>query len=102
MDNGSQFASVELRKYQSKKGIRAQYSPPYWPRANGQVERVNRGIKAAVQRALNEGQEWKEGLIEYLKMYRAIPQATTGRAPAELLLRRRMRGKLPLAEDVLE
>lgn len=102
MDNGPQFACTEMKEYLKSENIKAEYSPPYWPRANGQVERMNRDLKLAIQRSLNEGKEWRKGLAEHLKMYRSSPHATTGRTPAELMFKRRMRGKLPVAEDLVE
>lgn len=102
MDNGPQFACTEMKHFLESENIKPEYSPPYWPRANGLVERMNRNIKLAIQKSLNEGKPWKQGLMEYLHMYRSVPQATTGRAPADLLLHRRMRGKLPTLEDVFD
>lgn len=102
MDNGPQFACAEMKEFLKEENIRAEYSPPYWPRANGQVERMNRDLKLAIQKSLNEGKEWRQGLIEHLKMYRSSPQATTAQTPAELMFKRQMRGKLPIAEDLFE
>ena len=49
-DNGSPFQSDELKKFARKEGFILKHITPEWPRANGEVERFNRSIKAAVQK----------------------------------------------------
>ena len=102
MDNGPRFASEEMKQFLRGENIQAEYTLPYWPRANGLVERMNKSLKTAIQKAMCEGRDWHDALVEFLKTYRATPHQTTGRAPCELMLKRRMKGKLPMAEDFLE
>ena len=46
-----------------------------------------------------EKQNWKEDLQTYLLMYRSTPHSTTGVSPAELLVKRKLRTKLPEIYD---
>lgn len=46
-----------------------------------------------------EGKNWKQEIFTILRNYRATPHSTTGQSPAEGLLGRKMRMKVPkLAE----
>lgn len=45
--------------------------------------------------AQSEGLDWQRELRKYVTVYRGIVHNTTGKSPAELLFKRKMRGKLP-------
>ena len=38
-DNGSPFQSEEIKRYMLKRIIKHRHVTPYWPRANGEIER---------------------------------------------------------------
>ena len=102
MDNGPQFNSQELREYLRQEGVEMDYTTPYFPRQNGLVERMNRSIKEAIQRALNEGKSWIAAMYEFLKMYRSTPHCVTKKTPAELMAPATMRTKIPDGKEVFK
>ena len=40
-DNGPQFMSAEFQQFLREHGVEHRTIPPYWPQANGEVERQN-------------------------------------------------------------
>ena len=49
-----------------------------------------------------KGQNFKKELREYLLMYHSTPHSVTGISPAELMLSRKLRDKLPSLKDRIE
>ena len=94
-DNGPPFSSAEFARYASTLGFTHQFSTPYWPQANGEVERFIQCLGKAFQIAVSEGKVWKQELQRYLFQYRITPHSITGVAPCELLFNRKLRGKIP-------
>lgn len=94
-DNGPQFKSEMFRNYCAENGITHLRTTPKWAQANGEVERQNASIMKRIRIAQIEGLDWKSELRKYVTVYRSLEHATTGKSPAELLFRRKMRGKLP-------
>lgn len=94
-DNGPQFKSDELKNYCEENGIRHLKTSPKWAQANGEVERRNSSIMKRIRIAQLEGLDWQKELRKYATVYRGIVHNTTGKSPAELLFKRKMRGKLP-------
>ena len=78
-DNGKQFTSTEFKEYLSHHGIRLRCVTPYWPAANGEVERFNRTIGKAIQCIHAEGNDWRLHLDEFLLEYRTTPHSITGK-----------------------
>ena len=79
-DNGPSFVSAEF---------------------NGLAERAVQSFKQGIK--LTPGNSIQEKLSKYLFKYRITPHSTTGIAPAELLMNRRLRSKLDLVyPDVAE
>ena len=73
-DNGLQFIAREFTDYLKHHGIEHRRVTPYWPAANGEVERMNRTIKRAIQCAVVEGKKWQDALHDFLLGYRTTPQ----------------------------
>ena len=94
-DNGGQFTSDEFELFLKINGIHHNKTTPLWPQANGQVERINRVIKKAIQAAVNDGLNWRNELNTFLLSYRNTPHCTTGETPSFLLFSRNIRDKLP-------
>ena len=94
-DNRPTFSSAEFARYATTLGFTNQFSTPYWPQANGEVERFNQCLGKAIQIAVSEGKVWKKELQRYLFQYRVTPHSITSVAPCELLFNRKLRGKLP-------
>ena len=102
VDNEPPFQSTELRRYLAGERITLENSIPYWPRMNGLVERMNRSIKACVNRSLSQGTDWWKDLQQFLKMYRSTPHTTTGQSPMFLMSQKEMRTKIPSAKEVIK
>ena len=94
-DNAAQFTSKIFVDYLSQAGICRRKTTPYWPQANGEVERQNRSLMQRIRIAQTEGKNWRDELLNYLMCYRSTPHCTTGVSPAEALFKRSMRTKLP-------
>ena len=94
-DNGAQFTSQEFQDYLKSNAIEHHRTTPYWPQANGEVERQNRTLLKALRIAHLERRDWKKELWRFLLAYRTTPHTVTGVSPAELLCGRKFRTKLP-------
>lgn len=86
-DNGTAFTSDQFIKFCRQNGIRHVRSAPRHPSTNGLAERAVQTFKTAV-RKMDSGIPIDFRVLKFLARYRITPQTTTGRAPAELLLRR--------------
>ncbi|XP_062533327.1 uncharacterized protein K02A2.6-like [Armigeres subalbatus] len=78
-DNGPQFVSDSFRAFCREFGIDHQRTTPYWPQANGEVERMNNTILKRLRISQVEGS----------------PHSTTGEAPSALMFGRVLRDKIP-------
>lgn len=87
-DNGPQFVSEEFERFCKKNGIRHTTSSAYHPRSNGEAERFIRAFKSSMSKG--EGND-NLSLCNFLLSYRTTPHATTGVAPAEVLLKSKPR-----------
>ncbi|XP_038106252.1 uncharacterized protein K02A2.6-like [Culex quinquefasciatus] len=100
LDNAKQFVSTELHEYCQLNGIHLNHTTPYWPQANGEVERQNRSLLKRMKIANALYGEWKNELDRYLEMYNNTPHSVTGKSPNELLQNRRLRSKMPHVDDL--
>ncbi|PFX17749.1 Uncharacterized protein K02A2.6 [Stylophora pistillata] len=73
-DNSPKFWCEEFEKFLSDHGIKHLTSPPFWPQANGHVERQNRTLLKSLKNAHIEGKNWHEELQKFLLAYRTTPQ----------------------------
>ncbi|XP_055543744.1 uncharacterized protein K02A2.6-like [Wyeomyia smithii] len=95
-DNGPQFMSESLQSFCTEFGIELRKTTPYWPQANGEVERANRSLKKRLQISQESCKvDWKWDLRMYLLMYNSTPHSTTGVAPSASMFGRVLRDKLP-------
>ena len=94
-DNGPPFASREFEGFLDYLGIEHKKGVPYWPQSNGQVERCNETVLKIIRIAQLEGRDWKKALEDFLFHYRTTPHTVTGFSPAELLMGRKLRDKIP-------
>lgn len=100
LDNAKQFVSTDFEDFCSTKGIHLNHTSPYWPQANGEVERQNRSLLKRLKIANALYGDWKAEMSQYLEMYNNTSHSTTGKAPSELLQNRKLRYKFPDAEDL--
>jgi hypothetical protein len=101
LDNGPQLASNEFKEYCKTREIQLNFTPPYWPAANGLVERQNESILKRLQISNVEKSDWKADLLRYLLMYNTTPHSTTGKTPTELLFGRTIRDKIPSLQEAV-
>ncbi|CAB4040935.1 Transposon Tf2-6 poly [Paramuricea clavata] len=97
-DNGPPFASRDFEAFLKSLGIIHKKGVPYWPQSNGGVERCNETLLKIVRISRIEGKDWKKALEDFLFHYRVTPHIVTGTTPAELLMGRKLREKLPRVE----
>lgn len=100
LDNAKQFVSTEFEDFCSTKRIHLNHTSPYWPQANGEVERQNRSLLKRLKIANALYGDWKAEMSQYLEMYNNTSHSTTGKAPSELLQNRKLRLKFPDADDL--
>ena len=84
-DNGPQFISKEFKRYLYSHRILHRRVTPYWPCANGEVERFNRTLSKFIKCAMIENRDWKKDLNSFLLDYRTTPHTVTNESPAEVL-----------------
>lgn len=99
-DNGPQFVSEELSSYCKEYDIELRHTTPYWPQANGEVERANKTILKHLKISQEtRRKDWIWDLRTFLLMYNSTPHATTGVAPSMLMFGRVLRDKLPTFKE---
>ena len=99
-DNGTNFTSKEFQEFMKRNSIKHIRVSPYHPASNGQAQRAVRVFKEGMEKM-------KEGTIitrlsRFLFNYRITPHTTTGVAPAELLMKRRLRTHLDPVQPRME
>ncbi|XP_065213282.1 uncharacterized protein K02A2.6-like [Planococcus citri] len=90
-DNGTAFTSEEFRNFCKSNGIRTIYTTPYHSRSNGRVERAIRTFKWRFTKAADQFQDPEHRLQAMLFAYRSTVHSSTGKTPAELFLKRKLR-----------
>ena len=92
-DNGPVFTSTEFEEFTKRNGIKHLTSAAYHPSSNGLAERAVQTVKDGLKKMTGP---LEARIPRFLLKYRVTPQATTGIAPAELLMGRRIRTYLDL------
>ncbi|XP_062557027.1 uncharacterized protein K02A2.6-like [Armigeres subalbatus] len=100
LDNGRQFISTEFDNYCQSRNIKLNHTAPYWPQANGEVERQNSSLLKRLKISHSMNREWKTDLLQYLMMYNTTAHSVTGKAPSALLQNRLIRSKIPSISDI--
>jgi len=98
-DNGPQFVSEEFEGFLKANGIQHSRVAPYYPKANGQVERFHRYLEHSIRAAEIDGFTWTEVLPDILQVYRSTPHAGTKMTPAKVMLNREITTKLPMVPE---
>ena len=94
-DNATYFTSQEFKQTLTSWGIQLHFVTPYWPQANGQIERFNQVILKHVLTSNTIGRDWRKSLPTMLRNYRTTPHQVTGETPTMMLMNREIRTKLP-------
>lgn len=89
-DNGSAFTSIEFENFLQMNGIKQVRTSPYHPASNGLAERAVQTFKKAMKKMVQDGGRLTEKLHRFLFNYRITPHTTTGKAPCELLMGRKL------------
>lgn len=97
-DNGPPFASKEFEAFLEYLGIENKKGVPSWPQSIGEVERCNETLLKIVRIARLEARDWRKALQDFLFQYRVTPHTVTRIPPAELLMGKKLRDKLPQVE----
>ena len=98
-DNCPPFNSNEFTKFANFLGFQHQKVTPYWPQANGEVERFMRTLEKAIRTAHLEHKNWKQEMNAFLRQYRATPHCTIDMSPSEALNGRKLQTLLPQHTD---
>lgn len=99
LDNGRQFVSSTFHDYCDNHKIRLYHTAPYWPQANGEVERQNRSLLKRLQIGNARYGEWKSELKRFLMAYNSTPHSVTNLTPNHLMGREK-RTKIPSMRDL--
>ena len=93
-DNGPQFSSFEFQEFAKDYGFKHTTTSPHYPKANGEVERAVQTVKKM----------WRKNDDKHLALldYRTTPLPDIDLSPAQLLMGRRLRNKLPMMEGLLQ
>ena len=92
-DNGPQFSSDAFRLFTTEYDFIHVTSSPKYPRANGEVEKAVRTVKALLRK--------NEDPYLALLAYRSTP-LQNGFSPSELLMGRRLQTKVPAMPSILK
>ena len=92
-DGGPQFVSAEFADFARQYGFAHTLSDPYCPQGNGAAERAVQTSKRIM--------EQQDPYIA-LMAYRTTPQEVTGHTPAQLIMGRNIRSRLPVTKAHLE
>ena len=92
------FNSVEFLSFATAWNFTLVTSSPNYPQSNGQAERTVQTIKQLLTKAMLSGQDPYIALLEY----RNTPVAGLPLSPAQMLMSRRLRSKLPVTAKHLK
>jgi hypothetical protein len=85
-DHGKHFENEIFVELSSRLGFSHEFSSPYYPQSNGQVEAVNKVLKTMLQRTVNKHKtNWNHMLFSVLWAYRTTVNTATGFMPFHLV-----------------
>jgi transposase InsO family protein len=91
-DNGPQFQCKEFHDFAQKYGFEHKTSSPVFPQSNGEAESAVKNAKKILRQKCPD---------VALLNYRTTPHCSTGVSPAQALMGRQLRTKLPILEENL-
>ncbi|XP_046559854.1 uncharacterized protein K02A2.6-like [Haliotis rubra] len=101
-DNGTQFTCQEFQTFLRRNKIRHTTTAPAHPATNGQAERAVASFKQAMKKMKNQDGDIGDKLLRFLFSYRTTPHSSTGKTPAELLMKRTLRTRLSALRPAME
>ncbi|CAK1598860.1 unnamed protein product [Parnassius mnemosyne] len=96
-DNGTQYSSREFKQFSTDWGFTQFTSSPNYPQANGKSERAVQTVKSLLIKAYKGNSDFELALLNY----RNTPRHGLD-FPAQLLMGRRLRCKLPVCAELLK
>lgn len=86
-DRGTCFTSTQFNRFCNDHGIQHTLNSPRHPQANGQVERVNATLVAAIRSNLTDGdgRTWDRGIRSIQLDLNEMRNASTGKSPFEIV-----------------
>lgn len=96
-DNGTQYSSREFKMFAREWGFHHVTSSPNYAQANGKSERAVQTVKSLLKKAMNSNGDFHLALLNF----RNTPRDGLS-SPAQLLMGRRLRCKLPVHPDLLK
>ena len=90
-DQGKNFEGLLLKLLCDRFGIHKTRTTPFRPQSDGQTERFNRTLLAALSKICDRQENWDEYVPLVCMYYRASVHAATGVTPALLMLGRELR-----------
>ena len=98
MSDNMPFGSKEYVQFAKDYGFTIVTSSPRYPQSNGMIERTIQTIKLLLAKADDDGKDPHIALLEY----RNTPVTGMTYSPAQLLMSRNLRAKLPVSSALLE
>lgn len=96
-DCGPQFSSTKFKEFSTNWCFNHVTSSPHFPQSNGQIERTIQTVKNIMKKTLEDRQDYRLALLEYLN----TPLSQNLASPAELLQSRKFRTILPISSKLL-
>jgi hypothetical protein len=102
-DQGTAFTSHEFEQFCNQNTIKHVSVAVATPRANGQVERLNRSILNALQTTVEDERRWDESIREVQFCINNTVNSSTKQTPSHLLLGYTPRGgeDMPLRDEIV-
>lgn len=92
------FDSRECHKFAEEWGFKFQFSSPRYPQSNGMAERGVQIAKKILTKCWEDKTDYRLALLQY----RACPVSGTHYSPAQLMMNRNLKTKLPVTYQYLE
>ena len=85
-DNGINFMNQFMDGHTTKLGLQQDFSSPYYPQCNGQVEAINKVLKTMLQCTVDKNKtNWNMLLLSALWAYHNSTKTATGFTPFHLV-----------------
>lgn len=92
------FDSVECKQFASEWGFKFTYTSPRYPQSNGMAERSVQIAKKILYKCSEDRSDYRAALLQH----RTTPVSNTNFTPAQLLMNRNLKTKLPVTQKYLE